>query len=155
VPPGGARAGSAAALNETGSLLGFALGIAAPGSIGAAVYGAHVARTIPARVPAAVAQAGRDTLASAAAAARNLPRPLATTLLGVARSAFTAGMHVTAAISAVLVAGVAFAVIARLRHVAPYGHAQQATGTQPGPDQPSQPGHARHAGSNDSRSQRL
>jgi MFS transporter, DHA2 family, multidrug resistance protein len=82
--------------------------------------------------PAEAAEATRETLAGAAAAAGALPAELGVALLDAAREAFTSGMHVVAAVSAVLLAGVAVLVATLLRHVRPIGEA--------GPDQPDQPG---------------
>jgi MFS transporter, DHA2 family, multidrug resistance protein len=126
------KAGSAAATNETSGELGFALGIAALGSIGTAVYRAQLADAMPAGVPAEAAEGARETLAGAAAAAGALPAELGVALLDAAREAFTSGMHVVAAVSAVLLVGVAVLVATLLRHVRPIGEA--------GPDQPDQPG---------------
>ncbi len=78
-PP--AKAGSAAALNETCGQLGFALGIAALGSIATAVYRHHVPRGVPAGVSPATARATHDTLTAATSAARGLPRQVETALL--------------------------------------------------------------------------
>ncbi len=114
-PP--ARAGSAAALNETCGQLGFALGIAALGSLATAVYRHHLPRTAPAGTPPAVARATRDTLTTATSAARGLPRQVETALLGPARDAFTSGMHTVALVSAVLLLVVAALVATLLRHV--------------------------------------
>ncbi|MFG1874252.1 MFS transporter [Sphaerisporangium sp. NPDC049003] len=119
VPPG--KAGLAAGMNETGSEFGYALGIAALGSLGAAVYRAHIAGAIPEGVPAQAAGAARDTLAGALTAASDLPGPLGARLLAAAREAFTAGMHLTAAISAVLLLATAVATLTLLRHVRPSG----------------------------------
>jgi len=107
------RAGSAAAMGETSGELGFALGIAALGSIGTANYRAELAGTLPAGAPPAAA----DTLAGATTAAAALPEPLAGAVLGAARAAFTSGFHTVALISAVLLAGVAVITVRRLRHV--------------------------------------
>ncbi|GAA4704447.1 MFS transporter [Phytohabitans rumicis] len=116
VPP--EKAGSAAAISQTSNEFGFALGIATMGSVGAAIYRGQLADTLPAGVPAGPAN---DTLAGAAATARELPGPLAEALLTAARDAFTSGLHVVAAISAVMLAGVAVAAITLLRHVPPLG----------------------------------
>lgn len=111
------RTGAAAALNETGSQLGFALGIAVLGSLSAAVYRARIA--VPSGVPAQAASASRDSLAGAVAAAHGLPTRIATALLRQSRDAFTSGVHVTATVSAVLLCGVAIAVIILLRRTEP------------------------------------
>jgi MFS transporter, DHA2 family, multidrug resistance protein len=101
------RAGSAAALSETGAELGGALGIAVLGSIGAAVYRGQVADTLPAGIPAGAAEAARDTLGGAVVAAGQLPGALGADLLDAARQAFTQGMVATSAVSAVLTLGLA------------------------------------------------
>ena len=67
------RAGAAAAVSETSSELGGALGIAILGSIGTAVYRRVMAGTeIPALTPEA-GRVARDTLAGAVGAAERLP----------------------------------------------------------------------------------
>jgi DHA2 family multidrug resistance protein-like MFS transporter len=94
------RAGGAAALNETSSELGGALGIAVLGTVMAAVYRA----TLPAGAPAAA----RDSLGEAVSASRHLSDPAA---LDAARDAFTQAFEVTAALgSALLVAAAVFTV---------------------------------------------
>jgi DHA2 family multidrug resistance protein-like MFS transporter len=62
------------------------------------------------------------------AAAQGLPDQLAAALLSAARQAFTSGLHVVAAVSAVLLAAVAMLVVTRLRHVRPLGAAAEAEG---------------------------
>ncbi len=122
VPP--ERAGSAASMLETSSEFGFALGIATLGSIGTAAYRSQIAGTIPAGVPAEAAAIARDTLAGASAAAGTLGDQVAVGLLIAARAAFTSGMHVVTALSAVLLLAVAVLVLATLRHLRPIGQAQ-------------------------------
>jgi MFS transporter, DHA2 family, multidrug resistance protein len=134
-PP--AKAGSAAALNETGSQLGFALGIAILGSVSAAVYRSSIA-ALPHGMPGPAASASRESLAGAVAAAHDLPPRVAASLLGQARDAFTSGMHVTAAISAVLLAGVALAPVVLLRRFGP-GH-QAAAAAEDAAEQPADAG---------------
>ncbi|MEV4621177.1 MFS transporter [Asanoa sp. NPDC049573] len=92
VPP--ERAGSAASKAQTANEFAFALGVAVLGSIAAAVYRA-----------AAPAGAG-DSLATAPAA-----------LLDGARAAYTDGLHVVAAISAVAMAIVALLCLRVFRHL--------------------------------------
>jgi MFS transporter, DHA2 family, multidrug resistance protein len=107
------RASSAGALNETSGQFGFALGIAALGSLGTAVYRSRVS------VPAGVPGAARDSLAGATTAAAGLPGPVGERLLTSAREAFTTGMHVAALVSAVLLIAVAATVAILLREVHP------------------------------------
>ncbi|CCH31944.1 MFS transporter [Actinosynnema sp. NPDC047251] len=118
-----ARAGSAAALNETGGQFGFAFGLAALGSVGAAVYDSRF--TPPSRVPADAADAAREGLAEAVVAARDLPADLAAELLAPAREAFVAGLHLVAAISAGALAVVAVLIVRLLRAVPPIGAADE------------------------------
>ncbi len=111
------RAGSASAVSETSSELGGALGIAILGSIGTAVYRAQVDDEFPAGVPPEAAGAARDTLGGAAAAAEDLPGPLAAGLLDTAREAFTQAMHVAGITSAAVAAGTAVLAAVLLRNV--------------------------------------
>jgi MFS transporter, DHA2 family, multidrug resistance protein len=114
-PP--ARAGAASAISETGSELGGALSIAILGTLGTAVYRSQVDDGIPAGVPPEQADATRDTLGAAEAAGDDLPDPLATELLDVAREAFTQGLQVAAFTSAVITAAAAVLAATLLRHV--------------------------------------
>ncbi len=118
------KAGSAAAMNETAGEFGFAFGIAALGSIGTAVYRAQFADHTPGGVPADALRAAHDSLTGAVTAAQQLPAHVAGTLLSPAQEAFTTGMHVVAAVSAVLLAGVAILTATLLRHVRPIGAVQ-------------------------------
>jgi MFS transporter, DHA2 family, multidrug resistance protein len=111
------KASSAGALNETSGEFGFALGIAALGSLGTAVYRSRV--RVPAGTPEDAARATRDTLAGATGAASHLPDRLGTEVLSSAREAFTSGMHATAGLSAVLLIAVAATVAALLRDTGP------------------------------------
>src|SRR6266540_2520554 len=111
------HAGSAAGVAQTANEFGYALGIATLGSIGVAVYHARMADAIAASVPSAAAAVARDTLAGATAAAHSLPDQLAAALLAVARDGFTGGLHTVAAVSAVLLAGIALVIVTTLRHL--------------------------------------
>src|SRR5262245_22588923 len=101
------RAGAASALAETSAEFGGALGIALLGVVGAAAYRGHIADAVPAGVPPGAADAARDTLGGAVAAAGQLPDQLGNELLGVARQAFAQGLYLAFAISAALTAAVA------------------------------------------------
>jgi DHA2 family multidrug resistance protein-like MFS transporter len=105
------RAGVASGLSETGAELGGALGIAILGSIGAAVYRREVADEVPEGVPADAADAARDTLGGALGAAEDLPGRL----LDAATDAFAQGFQMAAAVSAVLLAGLAAVALRVLR----------------------------------------
>jgi MFS transporter, DHA2 family, multidrug resistance protein len=107
VPPD--RAGAAAALVETSSEFGGALGMAVLGSIGVAAYRYELARTAPAGLPSAALGAARNTLGGALSVADHLPAQLGTQLVSAARVAFTHGLD-----TAALGAGIAMIVAALL-----------------------------------------
>jgi MFS transporter, DHA2 family, multidrug resistance protein len=97
------RAGMAAALSETSTEFGGALGIAVLGSIVTAVYRSAMASATPPGVPFAAADAARDTLGAAAAIAASLPEHTGAALLAAGRDAFTNAVVLTATVSALLV----------------------------------------------------
>src|SRR5689334_9068554 len=80
------QAGAAAAISETGSELGGAMGIALLGAIGTAVFRARMATDAPAGIPPGAAEAARDTLGGAVTVAANLPHDLGPALLVTARA---------------------------------------------------------------------
>jgi len=110
------RAGAASAISETSAEFGGALGIAAFGSIGVAVYRGLMADAIP---PGVGFDAGRAaaTLGGAVEVAEQLPGAAGEALRDAARAAFVRGLRLSAAISAI--ASVALAIFAArsLRHV--------------------------------------
>jgi MFS transporter, DHA2 family, multidrug resistance protein len=110
------RAGAASGISETSAEFGGALGIATLGSIGTAVYRSEVANAIPNDLPSGAAEAARDTLGGAVAAADELPDRLGAGLLVAAREAFTHGLQLTAITSAALTLGMAILAVALLRH---------------------------------------
>jgi DHA2 family multidrug resistance protein-like MFS transporter len=117
------QAGAAAAIAETGSELGGALGIALLGIIGNSIYRGQMAGALPAGVSRAAAGAAHDTLAGAVTAAGQLPGQFRATLLDAARQAFVHGLHAVAGICAAIAIGVAILDAVLLRH----------TATDPGP----------------------
>jgi len=112
-----ARAGAAAAISETGSELGGALGIAVLGSIGTAIYRGSLARAGLAGVSENVRRAAMDTLGGAVAAAAERPFDAASALLlHNARASFASATQVTLVIcAAVSVATAVLAVVALRR----------------------------------------
>jgi MFS transporter, DHA2 family, multidrug resistance protein len=126
------RAGAAAAISETSSELGGAVGIAVLGTIGTALYRGRMADGIPAGVPPDAADAARDTLGGAVAAGEKLPDPLGSELLDAARDAFTQGLQVAALTSAVIAAATAVLAAVLLRRVVAdsHGEEQPAAGTE-------------------------
>ncbi|SDM15397.1 MFS transporter [Nonomuraea jiangxiensis] len=100
------RSGAAAAISSTAPQLGGALGIAVLGSVITAVYRHEMSSQ-------AVPEAARDSLSAAVTVSESLPGSYG--LLQSARAAFVQGFHLTAVVSAVLMAGIAFLVMALLR----------------------------------------
>ncbi len=92
------RAGSAAAVLESGQEFGGALGMAILGSIGAPVYSRDMTDALPSGVPQA--EAVRETLGGAAVVAAQLPGETADAVLAATRDAFTHGMHIAAVVMA-------------------------------------------------------
>jgi MFS transporter, DHA2 family, multidrug resistance protein len=128
------RAGAAAAISETSSELGGALGIAILGTIGTAVYRTQIDDDVPAAVPPDTAETARDTLGGAVAGSEQLPGPLAAELLEAAREAFTHGVQLAALTSAVISAATAVLVVSLMRGVR--------TGQEPGTEQEAEPDRA-------------
>jgi MFS transporter, DHA2 family, multidrug resistance protein len=111
------RAGAASGISETGAELGGALGIAILGSVGVAVYRGQLADTLPEGIPDQVAAVARDTLGGAAGIAAQLPAEFGAALVDAAQGAFTQGMQLTVALSAVVAVGVAVMATVLLRAV--------------------------------------
>jgi DHA2 family multidrug resistance protein-like MFS transporter len=105
IPP--ERAGAAAAMNETMTELGGALGMAVMGSIGTAVYRQDLGTSVPA--PA------RSTLGGAVATAAHEPASVAAGLLARASEAFTHSLNVVSIVGAALMATAALLTIVFLR----------------------------------------
>jgi MFS transporter, DHA2 family, multidrug resistance protein len=97
------RAGMAAAVTETGSELGGALGIAMLGSIGVAAY--RHGMTGPAVDGLPVPSGG--TLVDAVSTAATLPERAGAALLGQAQSAYATSVALMSVVAALLVAGAA------------------------------------------------
>ena len=95
------RAGAASALSETSAEFGGALGIAVFGSIGVAVYRGAMGDAVLTGVSPEAIEAAKSTLAAAIQVGRDLPEDASMTLGSVSRIAFTDGLRLCAAISAV------------------------------------------------------
>jgi DHA2 family multidrug resistance protein-like MFS transporter len=111
------RAGGAAGISETSSEFGGALGIAALGAAGTAVYRGQIDDAVPAGVPPGAAEAARDTLGAAVAAAEELPGPVGSELVDAAREAFTQALQLAATISGSVAIGAAVLAAGQLRRV--------------------------------------
>ncbi|HZP51113.1 MFS transporter [Actinocrinis sp.] len=113
VPP--ERAGAAAAVVETGTEFGGALGMAVLGSIGAAIYRSDLASKAPHGLPSGVLSTARDTLGGAVTVSHQLPGHTGGSLLTAARDAFAHGMNVAAIGAAVLMLAAAAMTVTFLR----------------------------------------
>ena len=128
------QAGAATGMSETGGELGGALGIAILGSLGTAVYRTEVADALPPGIPAAVADAARDTLGGALAIAQALPEAVGTAVVAAAQTAFIDAIHFVAAVAAVLAivtaigSGIALWSVAARPESAPEGETPEAVG---------------------------
>ena len=100
VPP--ERAGAAAAVVETATEFGAALGIAVLGSLGVAAYRSSLAAAAPPGTPPRALAAASDTLGGAMTVAGQLPGRIGTELLEAARTAFTHGLN-NAALGAAII----------------------------------------------------
>jgi DHA2 family multidrug resistance protein-like MFS transporter len=111
------KAGAASAISETSSELGGALGIAILGSIVTAIYRSAMASAVPADVPRSVADAARDTLGGAVAAAQQLPGDAGRALLAIARDAFARAFEIAVIICGVVAVAAAMLAAILLRGV--------------------------------------
>jgi DHA2 family multidrug resistance protein-like MFS transporter len=102
------RAGAAAALSETGSEFGGALGIALLGSIGTAVYRRAMAGEAPSGVAPEALAAARMTLGAAVEVSHRLGDTTGAALLEASRTAFDRGMQLAAWACAAAMIGTAF-----------------------------------------------
>ncbi|MHB1216779.1 MAG: MFS transporter [Alphaproteobacteria bacterium] len=109
------RAGAAAAIAETSSEFGGALGIAVLGAIATAWYRGVMLDAMPPGMPAEAAEAASATLGAAVVASQSLAPDVGVALLTAARMAFTQSLALAAGVCAVisLVAAVLAAVLLR------------------------------------------
>lgn len=112
------RAGAAAAISETSSEFGGAVGIAIFGSIGTAIYRAAMGDFAPPGVPPELLEAARSTLGAAVEVSRQLEQAVGATLLLESRAAFVHGLQWTASIGALVMVGAALLAARALKPVA-------------------------------------
>lgn len=113
------KAGAASGISETAAEMGGALGIALLGSLGVAVYRGVVRRGLPEGIPAEAAETALDTLGGAVEVAAELPLQLGQALILLTQDAFTQGLRLTAAVSAVIALAVSVPAVILLRGVGP------------------------------------
>lgn len=109
------RAGAAAAISETSSEFGGALGIAILGSIGVAIYRTQMGKGISHAIPTKVAEEATETLGGAVTVGAKLPAGLSSELLTTAKEAFVSGMQLNALISSIIAVGLAILAIRLLQ----------------------------------------
>ncbi|MFJ9888801.1 hypothetical protein ACIQRW_23420 [Streptomyces sp. NPDC091287] len=109
------RGGSAAALSSISGDLGVALGSAALGSVGSAVYRSQV--QVPEGLPEEAARATGDSLESTMVAAGRLSPELGDQALAAARDAYTSGLNIVAVVCALVAATTAVIAMTALRGV--------------------------------------
>jgi len=114
------RAGSAASLQETSVQFGGAIGLAAMGTLGTAVYRSQLGDTMPAGIPPDLAETARQNLAAGVAVAGELPGALGSALLAAARDAFTSGLNVAGIVATVVVVALAAASFVQFRGLQPF-----------------------------------
>ncbi|MEU2687270.1 MFS transporter [Streptomyces hygroscopicus] len=117
VPP--QRAGSAAALLETGQEFGGAMGMAVLGSVGTAVYRSDVEDSLGHGLPTGTLHQARETLGAAVAVAGRVKGRAGEQVLDAAREAFTHGMQIASAAGAVVLLAGAVLALVTLRRVGP------------------------------------
>ncbi|MDQ1128319.1 MFS transporter [Microbacterium sp. SORGH_AS_0888] len=131
-PP--AKAGAASAVSETAYEVGAVLGTSVLGGILTAMYRLNM--VVPGSVGADVADAARETLGGAVAAAEGLDAPLADALRAAAAHAFDQGVVVTSLIGAALVvvaATIAATTLGSTRSASKESHvARREAGRHPG-----------------------
>lgn len=108
------RAGTAAALSETGSELGGAMGIAILGSIGLATYRHKLSGASYEGINESIWKSA-DTLGAAIASAGHMDGGAQAYFLATVQGAFVGGMHMAAGISALLAVAVAVVGLIYLR----------------------------------------
>jgi DHA2 family multidrug resistance protein-like MFS transporter len=108
------KAGSAAAIMQTGGEFGIALGVATLGSIGTFVYRAELPNAVPGEIPSGVVDDAQQSITAAVTQAHQLSGTLGDELLAAAREAFTSGLNTVAAVGAVIFVGLAIMAVTML-----------------------------------------
>ncbi len=114
VPPD--KIGSGASIVQTTNEFGLGLGIATLATLGTAVYRTNVEGSLG-NLPPDAADAARENVDRAVAAAGQLPAEQSGDLLAAARDAFTSGVHVVGVVSAIFYVGLAVLALRAFKHV--------------------------------------
>lgn len=110
------KAGSGASIVQTTNEFGLGLGIATLATLGTAVYRSNVDGALGS-VPPDAADATRESIDRAVAAAAQLPAEQSDALLAAARDAFTSGVHVVGIVSAIFYVGLAVLALRAFKRV--------------------------------------
>ncbi|MGH4033376.1 MFS transporter [Actinomycetota bacterium Odt1-20B] len=111
------QAGQASSIGQTAYELGLAFGVAATGSVMAAVYRGDVEAAAGQGVSESTVSEIADNVSGGAAVADAVPGRAGAELADAVRAAFTSGFHVAAVISAVLAAVMGLLAVLLLRRV--------------------------------------
>ena len=106
------RAGSASAMNDVSSGLGYALSIAFIGSLGMYVYRQSLANSIPAGVPSEIVNSAMESIGAAVVAAEGVPK-----MLQAVQSSFTVAIQTIYGLAAIGLFVLMTIIIWKLRHV--------------------------------------
>ncbi|KUL52330.1 hypothetical protein ADL22_05170 [Streptomyces sp. NRRL F-4489] len=115
------KAGQASSVGQTSYELGLAFGVAATGSVMAAVYRGHVRGEAPGAVSGGTVDAIAGNISGGTALAKELAGGAGDAMLAVTRAAFTSGLQVAAVISGCLTVLLGALAVLLLRRVAPTG----------------------------------
>jgi len=110
------KIGSGASIVQTTNEFGLGLGIATLATLGTAVYRSNVEGSLGG-IPPDAADATRESIDRAVAAAGQLPAEQGGDLLAAARDAFTSGMQVVGVVSAIFYVGLAVLAVRAFKHV--------------------------------------
>ncbi|GAB2657106.1 MFS transporter [Kribbella swartbergensis] len=119
-PP--SRAGSAAAILESGAELGGAFGIAVLGSTVGIAYRHTIADSLPPTMPSELRETAQRTLGGVASVAERLPAAVGADLMDSARAAFLHGFRLAGIITTTLMIGSAITAAVTLHRHRPEGH---------------------------------
>ncbi|MFA1822624.1 MFS transporter [Virgibacillus oceani] len=106
------RAGTASAMSDVGSGLGFALSIAFIGSLGMLVYRSALASSLPSEVPAEIANASLESVGAAVEVAEGFPE-----VLQAAQSSFAFAIQSIYGIAALGLIFIMMIIVWKFRHV--------------------------------------
>jgi EmrB/QacA subfamily drug resistance transporter len=98
LPP--AKAGVGSAVNDATREAGGTLGVAVLGSVFTSIYAHHLAGTAVAALPRQLADAARDSVGAAMAAAAQAAPPLGQQLLADVNASFMSGLHLASLVAA-------------------------------------------------------